>query len=489
MLEAELRDTRRRRRAPHRLARRTSSPSSTSTRCSRRSSATPSAAVGGKDFALLVDEDGALRCAGVDRRARGRRWRRIEAWVAAPGTPAETDPRARRGRPRRGAARAAARRTRRTRSARCACAPLVYRGATRRPPRRARARRPGPSCRATSTSSAPTRSRPRSRSPTPATSPRSGRSPPATRSPACSTTASSTSRSTRELERCRRHGGDVRRRAVRPRRLQARQRRRAATPRATASCAAVADALGRGVPRVGPRVPHRRRRVRAAAARDRPRGGRARVVERVRRRDRPGRRRGSAARSAWPRGPTTAASKDVLLAARRREPVRDEERRPPAPRAGAGRRRPAEQRAAAGALLRERLAVAGRLARALVDRARPRADRRRGGRRAAPRLRLPDRLRPAAARTSACGCWAVGGTLTETHDVPKWSHPVSEGISGRVARTGATALVHDTALDPDHLGARHVDPGLQPIARPYRTAKTIHLDHGQLESAPRRPLP
>jgi GAF domain-containing protein len=54
---------------------------------------------------------------------------------------------------------------------------------------------------------------------------------------------------------------------------------------------------------------------------------------------------------------------------------------------------------------------------------------------------------------------AVGGTLTETHDVPMWTQPLSRGISGRVVRTGATALVHDTTLDPDHLDAAYVLPG------------------------------
>jgi diguanylate cyclase (GGDEF)-like protein len=53
---------------------------------------------------------------------------------------------------------------------------------------------------------------------------------------------------------------------------------------------------------------------------------------------------------------------------------------------------------------------------------------------------------------------AVGGTVTERCDVPLWSQSISQGVSGRVARTGRPALVHDTALDPDHIGAELVDP-------------------------------
>ena len=53
---------------------------------------------------------------------------------------------------------------------------------------------------------------------------------------------------------------------------------------------------------------------------------------------------------------------------------------------------------------------------------------------------------------------AVGGTLTGGRDVPLWSHSIDRGVSGRVVRSGRAALVHDTALDADHVGAELVDP-------------------------------
>jgi GAF domain-containing protein len=72
---------------------------------------------------------------------------------------------------------------------------------------------------------------------------------------------------------------------------------------------------------------------------------------------------------------------------------------------------------------------------------------------------------------------AVGGTVTEIHDVPLWSQGIDEGVSGRVARSGRPALVHDTSLDPDHLGAELVDPSkADEVALRSQLAVPLHVD-------------
>ncbi len=60
---------------------------------------------------------------------------------------------------------------------------------------------------------------------------------------------------------------------------------------------------------------------------------------------------------------------------------------------------------------------------------------------------------------------AIGGTATELLDVPLWTQGVDQGVSGRVVRTGRTTLVHDTALDADHIGAESIDLGDRLILR------------------------
>ena len=52
---------------------------------------------------------------------------------------------------------------------------------------------------------------------------------------------------------------------------------------------------------------------------------------------------------------------------------------------------------------------------------------------------------------------ALGGTATDELDLPLWTQGVDQGVSGRVVRTGRTALVHDTALDADHIGGELLD--------------------------------
>jgi diguanylate cyclase (GGDEF)-like protein len=62
-------------------------------------------------------------------------------------------------------------------------------------------------------------------------------------------------------------------------------------------------------------------------------------------------------------------------------------------------------------------------------------------------------------------CIAVGGSLPGEEDVPLWSQRGDQGVSGRVRRTGTTALVHDTELDPDYLPPGHVKPGTDVVLR------------------------
>jgi diguanylate cyclase (GGDEF)-like protein/putative nucleotidyltransferase with HDIG domain len=178
--------------------------------------------------------------------------------------------------------------------------------------------------------------------------------------------------------------------------------------------------------------------------------------------------------AAWPHD---GGSKDVLLAhadallyamkgadRRRRTPLRD---------AGT----PSEHRAASGALLRERLAVASRLSARLA----PMLEEDRIIEAAVGELHhsFDYKIASITARDGdALRVRAVDGTLTESHGVPLWSQPLDRGISARVVRTGATALVHDTTLDPDHLDAGDADPTagvklLSQLAVPLKVAGRV----------------
>jgi putative nucleotidyltransferase with HDIG domain len=53
-----------------------------------------------------------------------------------------------------------------------------------------------------------------------------------------------------------------------------------------------------------------------------------------------------------------------------------------------------------------------------------------------------------------------GGAVTVSDAAPEWDQGIDQGVSGRVARTGSIALVHDTHLDPDYVSSRDVDPAL-----------------------------
>ena len=155
--------------------------------------------------------------------------------------------------------------------------------------------------------------------------------------------------------------------------------------------------------------------------------------------------------------PEDGGSKDVLLAhadavlyamkssgRRRAAPAR--------PRTSA-----TEDRAAAGALHRERLAMASRLGAKLTL------------------ILDPDEIVQSAVSElhhsfdyqiayvlrrdrDRLQAVAIGGTLSEVYDIPMWSQSFDRGIGGRVIRTGSVALVHDTALDPDHMNAGEVEP-------------------------------
>ena len=180
----------------------------------------------------------------------------------------------------------------------------------------------------------------------------------------------------------------------------------------------------------------------------------ARVRDAVARVD--GRVGASTGLAAWPQD---GGSKDVLLAHADAGlyAMKNADRRGRAGRRAGAPGVSAEDRVAAGALLRERLALAGRLSARLA----PLLDEREIAELAVAELhhafdyKIAYISRCEGTRLQVC---AVDGTLTETHDVPLWSHSVELGVSGRVVRTAASALVHDTALDPDHLDADDVDP-------------------------------
>ena len=117
----------------------------------------------------------------------------------------------------------------------------------------------------------------------------------------------------------------------------------------------------------------------------------------------------------------------------------------------------AEDRGAAGALHRERLAMASRLGAKLA----PILDPEQIVRAAVSELHhsfdyeIAYVLRRDGDHLQAV---AIGGTLSRVYDVPMWTQPLDRGIGGRVVRTGRVALVHDTRLDPDHMNAGEVKP-------------------------------
>ena len=49
-----------------------------------------------------------------------------------------------------------------------------------------------------------------------------------------------------------------------------------------------------------------------------------------------------------------------------------------------------------------------------------------------------------------------GGALSVGDDAREWDQPLSTGVTGRVARTGSLALVHDTRLDADYVSSADV---------------------------------
>ena len=52
------------------------------------------------------------------------------------------------------------------------------------------------------------------------------------------------------------------------------------------------------------------------------------------------------------------------------------------------------------------------------------------------------------------------GAVTLSLAEPGWDQSILTGVTGRVARSGATALVHDTQLDPDYVSSRTFDARL-----------------------------
>jgi diguanylate cyclase (GGDEF)-like protein len=174
--------------------------------------------------------------------------------------------------------------------------------------------------------------------------------------------------------------------------------------------------------------------------------------------------------AAWPQD---GGSKDVLLAAADSGlyAMKRAERRRAAPRAATAAR---SDRAAASELHRDRLAMASRLSARLAAV----LDAEEIVRVAVSELHQNFDYRIAyvlRAEGELLRAVAVGGSLTGTHDVPLWTQRRDQGIGGRVARTGAIALVHDAALDPDHLDADALDPGTEVRLR-AQVAVPLHVD-------------
>lgn len=159
--------------------------------------------------------------------------------------------------------------------------------------------------------------------------------------------------------------------------------------------------------------------------------------------------------------PADGGSKDVLLAAADASLYamkRSDRRSAPreAPTTG--------DRLAASELHRVRLATAGRLSSRLATV----LDARDVARTAVEELHESFHFRIAyvlRAEGERLRCIAVGGTLAGEGDVPLWTQRVDEGVSGRVHRTGATALVQDTALDAEYLPPGYVKPNTGIVLR------------------------
>jgi diguanylate cyclase (GGDEF)-like protein/putative nucleotidyltransferase with HDIG domain len=60
-----------------------------------------------------------------------------------------------------------------------------------------------------------------------------------------------------------------------------------------------------------------------------------------------------------------------------------------------------------------------------------------------------------------------GPLVGEMAAIEQWEQPLDHGVNGRVARTGEPALVHDTARDPHYLGTEAPDSGSE-LAVPIR---------------------
>jgi diguanylate cyclase (GGDEF)-like protein/putative nucleotidyltransferase with HDIG domain len=81
-------------------------------------------------------------------------------------------------------------------------------------------------------------------------------------------------------------------------------------------------------------------------------------------------------------------------------------------------------------------------------------------------LRIHDdgKLRPVA---------GAGDLVHEMDDFASWEQPLSQGVAGRVARSGEPAMVADTRLDPDFVGSEIQGTGGSELAVPIRVAGEI----------------
>lgn len=73
---------------------------------------------------------------------------------------------------------------------------------------------------------------------------------------------------------------------------------------------------------------------------------------------------------------------------------------------------------------------------------------------------------------------AAAGPLVGEVDVASWTQPLDRGVLGRVMRTGQPALVDDAELDSDHIGPAFVEPSIQTrlrseLAVPIRVGNRI----------------
>jgi len=97
------------------------------------------------------------------------------------------------------------------------------------------------------------------------------------------------------------------------------------------------------------------------------------------------------------------------------------------------------------------------------------------------RLDEDETLRPVA---------GAGELVHEMPDFYDWSQSLHEGINGRVARTGEPALIAETRLDPDYLGAEALPQAGSELSVPIRVAGEIwgvlnleSLESGAFEEA------